>query len=786
MDAMSPPFPRLTRSADELRRVVPTELTDRPQWVAWRTVDRGGKQTKVPTNIHSGRNASATDPATWATFDDALAFHAREPESSGIGFVFTTADPFAGIDLDHCIDESGVLKPWADAIVTRFPGAYVECSPSGTGLKLFVRGRTLHNGRRSGYPEPGAAVEMYDRGRYFTVTGDAYGAAPAMIPDANGALGELGVEVFPPKPKVARPDASNRGLDLADADVIEHARGASNGAKFAALWAGDTSAHNGDASSADLALLSMLAFYTGNDPAQLDRLFRRSGLYREKWERPDYRDRTIAKALDGRVEFYSVSKATCGATVAANRAAHGATPTEVGDLPGLATADGRLSEIGNARLLAAHAAGRLRYCEAFGWLWYDGAIWKPDESAARELCQQSMLTLYQRAQSVADPTERKAIVRWAERYAQSQAGITHTLLLARDHPEFRTRTHELDAHRDLIVFPNGTLEPDGTFRPNRPGDLVTQAMGVPYGPGARCPTWDRFLGEIMLERKALVQYLHGALGYSASGRTDQQCFFVCWGGGWNGKSVLLASARHVLGTYARGANRAAFVGGRNEDPRRALAALYGARFASFTETGKGAALDEGLIKAVTGGDPVTAAALYKNEFTYVPTWKLWFATNHKPVIRDATASIWGRIRLIPFEASFPPGSPRRDEHLLDRLLAEGPGIAQRIATGWLTYRNGIGLPTPDVVRVATDRYREEEDRLGPFLAECCNLGPDLRCASGVLYQAYRRWAERDGTRKPMTQTALGRELGERGFVAEREQTGERRVMRLGLDTSGVP
>jgi putative DNA primase/helicase len=461
-----------------------------------------------------------------------------------------------------------------------------------------------------------------------------------------------------------------------------------------------------------------------------------------------------------------------------------APPTAV--LPELSAADGRLSEIGNARLLVVHAAGRLRYCEAFGWLAYDGAIWRPDEAAARALCQQSMLTLYQRARGLADGAERKAMVRWAERYAQSQAGVTHTLLLARDHPEFRTLVHELDAHRDLIVFPNGTLEPDGTFRENRPDDLVTQAAGVPYDSGARCPTWDRFVSEIMLGREDLVQFLHRALGYSASGRTEQQCFFVLWGPGWNGKSVLLTIVRHVLGDYARGANRAAFVGGRYEDPRRALAALYGARFASFAETAKGMSLDEGLIKSATGGDPVVAAALYQREFTYTPTWKLWLATNHKPAIRDTTPSIWGRIRLVPFEASFPPGSPQRDEKLLEKLLAEGPGIAQRLVDGWLQYCNGIGLPTPDAVNAATESYRLEEDRLAPFLAEYCDVGPGLRCASSVLYGAYQRWAERDGLKKPLTQTAFGRELAERGFPAQREHTGERRVMRFGLDTRGMP
>jgi putative DNA primase/helicase len=144
---------------------VPEELTERPQWVCWRYEERDEKLTKVPHTITGGA-ASTTDLMTWTPFEAALAAYERG-RWDGIGFMFSSADPYVGIDLDHCRDpESGDIEPWAQEIIERFEGdAYIEASPSGCGIHIIVRGAVRGGGMRKGN------LEMYSRGRFFTMTG---------------------------------------------------------------------------------------------------------------------------------------------------------------------------------------------------------------------------------------------------------------------------------------------------------------------------------------------------------------------------------------------------------------------------------------------------------------------------------------------------------------------------------------------------------------------------------------------------------------------------------------
>ena len=146
---------------------VPEQLTERPQWVCWRLEMRDGKPTKVPYTSGTERRASSTDLMTWATFEEALAaYEAGEPPYDGIGFVFCNADPFVGIDLDKCRDpENGEITTWAQKIISRVQEGHVEISPSGTGVHIIVRGSVRDGGMRKG------KVEMYARGRFFTITG---------------------------------------------------------------------------------------------------------------------------------------------------------------------------------------------------------------------------------------------------------------------------------------------------------------------------------------------------------------------------------------------------------------------------------------------------------------------------------------------------------------------------------------------------------------------------------------------------------------------------------------
>lgn len=275
---------------------VPFELRDRAQWVVWKLEQRDGKPTKVPYRAADlTRKASSTDSASWSDYATAERT-ARAPGVDGGGYVFSPDDPYTGIDFDGVVTADG-LHPAAAEVLARL-NSYTERSPSGTGVHVFVRA-CLNGGRHKTEATPwGGAFEVYDRGRFFTVTGSRLRAALPTIEARQAELDALCREMFPP----TEPPSPGRRATVVEADdavLIDRAHDALNGAAFAALWRGDTSGHGGDDSAADLALCSHLAFWAGDDPERIDRLFRDSGLYREKWEREDYRERTIAKALSG-------------------------------------------------------------------------------------------------------------------------------------------------------------------------------------------------------------------------------------------------------------------------------------------------------------------------------------------------------------------------------------------------------------------------------------------------------------------------------------------------------
>jgi primase-polymerase (primpol)-like protein len=282
---------------------VPAELRSLRRWVLWRLEERGARRTKVPL-APARRPASTADPATWSSFEEAWAAYA-EGGFDGIGLVFAAEDGYTGIDLDGAVDAGGRVEPWAREWLERL-SSYTELSPSGRGLHVIVRARLPGEGRRAAVGE-GARVELYDRGRYFTVTGRRPDGvlSPPGIEARQEAVEELyGSLARRPAERPAPPrDREGAPPGLADERIIELAGRSRSGEKFSRLWAGDTAGYASE-SEADLALCSILSFYTGPDAARIDRLFRRSGLCREKWERRDYRERTIALALAGRKEFY--------------------------------------------------------------------------------------------------------------------------------------------------------------------------------------------------------------------------------------------------------------------------------------------------------------------------------------------------------------------------------------------------------------------------------------------------------------------------------------------------
>jgi primase-polymerase (primpol)-like protein len=261
-----------------------------PRWLNWRygPLRANGKREKVPISPRNGQRADATSPHSWGILDDALArFNLGDVDGIGIAL---NGDGLVAVDLDGCLTIEQ-LDPWAEEIVAVVM-SYGEVSPSRTGIRLLARGG-LPEGRRKRGP-----VEIYDRRRYVTITGQRLPGSPAKIEDRSAELAEVWrkyVSCEPAFPSSLRPLVPILGLD--DSQVIRRATAARNGAKFIRLWDGDWSGYPSQ-SEGDLALCALLAFWVGPDLHRIDSLFRDSGLVREKWlRRADYRHRTITQAI---------------------------------------------------------------------------------------------------------------------------------------------------------------------------------------------------------------------------------------------------------------------------------------------------------------------------------------------------------------------------------------------------------------------------------------------------------------------------------------------------------
>jgi putative DNA primase/helicase len=310
--------------------------------------------------------------------------------------------------------------------------------------------------------------------------------------------------------------------------------------------------------------------------------------------------------------------------------------------------------------------------------------------------------------------------------------------------------------------------------------LISRLVPLTYIPDAQCPKWLAFLERIFRSREdknEIIQFLQRFLGYCLTGSTDEQVLLLLYGAGENGKSVLLNVLNKLLGDYAANAAATTFTTVRSEAVRNDLARLDGVRVVTAIEANKNAVIDESLIKQITGGDIITARFLFKEEFEYRPQFKLLWAFNHKPHIRDATHSIWRRIILLPFEEKINPSE--RILGLDDILVSEeGPGILAWMIQGLMHYQQQ-GLQPPSSVMLATKEYRNESDVLFEFIQDVCLvlessevLGGDYRVPAKELYLAYKEWCAHNNEPKVMSTTKFGREMSDRGFKKARMNTGQ--------------
>ena len=418
-----------------------------------------------------------------------------------------------------------------------------------------------------------------------------------------------------------------------------------------------------------------------------------------------------------------------------------------------------LTDVWNANRLVTRHGADLRYVVAFkSWYIWDSMRWAEDRS--HEIIRRAIDTvksIYAELESPSGMRQRQQLLKHA---VQSEKGqrLREMIRLAEALGECPTPPEALDADPWLFNVENGTIDlRSGELRPHTREDLLTRLVPIAYDPEAECPRWLSFLDRIFAGDAELIEFIQRAVGYSLTGATTEQVLFFAHGSGSNGKSVFLTTIGHLLGEYGATADFSTFLERRNEGPRSDLASLKGKRFVSAIESQEGQRLAGGLVKQLTGGDLLTVRALYTNEFTYRPTFKLWFASNHRPVIKDTGDAMWRRVRMIPFAVTIPP--EEIDPTLSDTLLRELPGILAWALQGCLLWQE-TGLGVPPEIEAATAKYRAESDVFGAFLEECCVLEPGAEVSASELLERHTRWAK-DTHERELSQRKLSKVMGER-------------------------
>jgi putative DNA primase/helicase len=446
--------------------------------------------------------------------------------------------------------------------------------------------------------------------------------------------------------------------------------------------------------------------------------------------------------------------------------------------PSVATARWLLTDVGNARALVAVHGSDLKYVPGLGWFEWDGCTWSPDDTGAVVRSAKALVdTMLAHAVAIPDEANRVKAVKWALS-SQSVSRIAAMVKLAESEVAAVVRSDRLDSNPWLLNVLNGTLDlRTGELREHRRDDLLTRVAPVAYDPSAKCPTWDAFLDRVMAGNRDLISYLQRAVGYSLTGNTDEQCFFLLYGTGSNGKSTFLETLVSLIGRgrYATAMNFSTLTNRQRQEPSEDIARLRGIRMVTAIESGRGKVFNETLIKQITGSDTIAARLLYKGTFTFRPAFKLFLSANYKPRINDDDYAIWRRVKLVPFDVQIPESERQRD--LQDRLQEELSGILNWALDGCAKWRaHGLGDAT--AVRAATAQYRRAQGALPAFLDQECDRGRRYWVESRELFKRYEEWCARE-ERNGMTETAFGRELGRMGFLKDRKGP-NRTTRRLGV------
>ncbi|MDO6451745.1 phage/plasmid primase, P4 family [Oceanobacillus profundus] len=730
---------------------IPHELKELHHWCGYKLQQRNGKTTKIPIDANTGDLGKSNDESTWADFQTALD-SINKFNCDGIGFYFKP--PYFGIDIDGVGEDIQRYKhdDEADNIVSEFielMESYAEVSVSGNGIHIIAKGELPEGGRRKGN------VEIYNNGRFFVMTGNKIGRYSEIIEDEMGKINYLHHKYIANN-EIAITTGNRtdeQGNNLSINEIIKIASNSKNGMRFKLCLSGGWEQFYDSQSEADMAFANDLAFWTACDYEKMDELFRQSSLYREKWDRKQsnstYGEITLNKAIQECNNVFN--------------------PQQNNDDFNLYVLEDSTKEVKKKYYSYDDTGNAARFTDNFGevirysyvrksWYYYNDKTWQLDqEGKVKNLVDEILVKMKQEPVYVTDDTTDEEAQKFLQKHIKYSRGSNgKTNMLKESQHLLPVNPESFDKDKHLMNVQNGYIDlKTGDLHNHDKDKFFSKIASIEYTDKIDCPLWMDFLNQIFDGNKPLIDYMQRSVGYSLSGSTEEQMMFILYGNGRNGKSVFLDIITEMLGNYTTNIQPQTIMvkpqsGSANSD----IARLQGARLVTTTEPNDGMRFDEGLVKQVTGGDKVTARFLYGDEFDYHPEFKLWMATNHKPIIRGTDDGIWRRLAVIPFAVQIP--EHQVDKQLKNKLKREMKGILNWAVDGYQEWKR-TGLNEPQIIKDQRKTYRTEMDAVELFIEECCVRKNGEREKSSDLYSIYKSWAK-DNEQYLMSSTKFGREM----------------------------
>lgn len=751
---------------------VPDPLRERDSWVCWHVACRDchtvyafgdapeecttdgcqGEPSKVPVDPSTGYNAKSNDPDTWASFDDALAFHRDgDARTEGVGFMFTREGMVVGIDLDNVRDPvTGELEPWAEEIIEK-TDSWTEVSVSGTGFHIYALGIKPGDRCRKGQESTlarfeKAEVEMYDgsSGRYFAVTGDHLEGTPETVEQRNDTVRAVYEEYLDDGADDGQntlDDSPGGPVDLDDSDIVEKAKSAQNGDKFARLWRGNTTGYESH-SEARQALANLLAFWSGGDEKRMLNLFRQSDLCRGDDDLRTFENYEIPTALDGRTDFYDPSGSGNDTQRQPNPSQdHGADPDDT-----RAWENVRWSYENEGKPVGRFAAAN-RLEEETSWMYVTDSkqLWVYDDDRGY---------FVPRGEDVA---RRRLEKRLRHHYSERDANEVIGRIEARN----QTQRSELNARtRDdpLLCVGNGVVNlRTGALREHSPDLKFTRGVEWDYDPETATPTpVVEFLDELT-KREADRDTLLDHLAHGLMPGHPYRAFVVMYGPGSNGKTKFGDVIQGFVGEENAAAVELQDLTG---DDSFATGGLPGAFVNIGDDISVGEVRDTSILKSATGGGTIRANEKYEKKFNFENEAAMFFSANEPPRIRERTSAISDRLYPVemPYrfvdEDEYDPDDPahkRKDPRVAESLTNDPAAMrgllllavehAQR-----LIERDGrYSMPEPPSERRAI--YEAASDPIKRFALDYLESGDgSARVVKDDAYTVYTEMCDREGER----------------------------------------